>query len=829
MNEKKFCFITCVNNQDYYRESLEYIYNLDVPEGYEVEVLSIENSKSITAGYNEGMKSSDAKYKIYLHQDTFIINKNFLLDILVHFKSDSSVGMIGMIGCKKIPVKGIWWESSSTIGEVYESSTDYCKLLRLNNIEGRYEEAEGIDGFLMVTQYDLPWREDIFNGWHFYDLSQVMEFKRNGYKTIIPKQHEPLCVHDCGIVNTVNGYDEYRKKFIKEYSKDLFPLVSILIPTYNRPKYLLLALESAINQSYCNIEIIIGDDSNNNDSEKLIKKYLDKYKNIRYYHNEKNLGQFDNDLKLLDMANGRYINFLMDDDLFELTKIEKMMEYFINDKEDQISLVTSNSKLIDEYGNFKTNYILDESIELVGDKIWNGKELTEMTLAQNKNIIGEPSTVLFDKNKLTEGFGYYKGRKCICNVDQGTWYNLLSNGKGVVIKESLSSFRQHNDQQLNIEKNIIGGVQDYTYMILNARENGLFKDEIDYSKAIKNCYDYAKSIRNKYSNDKNLMRCIDDLKGKYEEIKNNLPLVSILIPTYNRPEYLKIALDSAVNQTYPNIEIIIGDNSENDITENMIYENYSHYKSIRYFNNDGNIGSSKNVENLFDKMSGEYLNVLMDDDVLDHSKIEKMIRYYLGNKDVTLVTSYRKLIDGNGNELPDCNFNKCLFQSDVILNGKDVGHEILMSLTNFIGEPSTVLIKVDILENKGKYKAIEGFGRYKEKLYKPNGDIAMWLTCCSLGKIIYIVEPLSYFRIHSGQEQKNIKTQIIGVKELNTLIKDSYIDGYLIKNKNDYLSSLNLWLIIANSLVSNINKQEDFKYAEELIEMIESAKSEINK
>ena len=74
--------------------------------------------------------------------------------------------------------------------------------------------------------------------------------------------------------------------------------------------------------------------------------------------------------------------------------------------------------------------------------------------------------------------------------------------------------------------------------------------------------------------------------------KKKSPLVSILIPTYNRPHYFKIALESALAQTYPNIEIIIGDDSTNDETEILINEQYlPNYKNITYIRNTTTLGA----------------------------------------------------------------------------------------------------------------------------------------------------------------------------------------------------------------------------------------------
>lgn len=62
MNEKKICFIMCVNNDAYEQEQMRYLNRLVVPEGYEMDILSVRDALSMTSGYNEGMRVSDAKY-----------------------------------------------------------------------------------------------------------------------------------------------------------------------------------------------------------------------------------------------------------------------------------------------------------------------------------------------------------------------------------------------------------------------------------------------------------------------------------------------------------------------------------------------------------------------------------------------------------------------------------------------------------------------------------------------------------------------------------------------------------------------------------------------
>ena len=86
VKDKEVCFIICSNDQLYTEECLYYIAHLHVPDGYQINVLTIEDARSMTAGYNEGMCASDAKYKVYLHQDVFIINRNFIQDFLEAYK-----------------------------------------------------------------------------------------------------------------------------------------------------------------------------------------------------------------------------------------------------------------------------------------------------------------------------------------------------------------------------------------------------------------------------------------------------------------------------------------------------------------------------------------------------------------------------------------------------------------------------------------------------------------------------------------------------------------------------------------------------------------------
>ena len=521
MNNNKICFITCVNDMEMYNECVKYLSYLNVPDGYEVDNIYIEDAVSMTQGYNEAMKASDAKYKVYLHQDVFIINKNFIYDIINIFNKNEDVGLIGVAGAKVLPTNGVWWESANKRGKVYDSHTGKMELLDLGDVKEDYDSVQGIDGLIMITQYDVPWREDIFDGWHFYDLSQSTEFIRTGYEVAVPKQDDVWCIHDCGLVNVRNGYENYRRIFLEEYSGEIFPLVSILIPTYNQTKYLKEAIESAINQTYLNTEIIVGDDSTNEDVHKFLLPYLNKYKNIIYFKNERKEMDYgaSNGENLFKRSNGEYANYLFHDDIFHATKIEKMMNYYLNNKD--ITIVTSHRQLIDEDGNYMPDNGATQRI-FEKDTLVNGKQLSLICLENLTNFIGEPTTVLFKKSLLTDGFGRFNHNFYLNIGDVATWFSLLRQGDAVYISESLSYFRQHNSQNSHKSEVYTTGIIEWKKIIDDGYNAGIINNRNEYKRLISQWFSLLNSI---LINNINSSLSVDLRDGLKKAFKDSIDII----------------------------------------------------------------------------------------------------------------------------------------------------------------------------------------------------------------------------------------------------------------------------------------------------------------
>ena len=214
-NEKKVCFIICSNNDQYLKECTMYIDMLKIPDEYEIEVLVVRDAESMAAGYNEAMNSSDARYKVYLHQDTFIIEKDFIAKILKIFSEDSEIGMIGMVGAETLSKDGVMWHRERC-GDFYRLSNEEAQMAQVEKIDEGIREVEAIDGFLMVTCQDIPWRSDLFDKWDFYDVSQCLEFQKAGYKIVVPAQNSAWTIHDCVTLSLWN-YENERKKLLENY------------------------------------------------------------------------------------------------------------------------------------------------------------------------------------------------------------------------------------------------------------------------------------------------------------------------------------------------------------------------------------------------------------------------------------------------------------------------------------------------------------------------------------------------------------------------------------------------------------------------------------
>ena len=438
MDNQKIDIIICKTNDNAFNKLIYSLGQVEIPMGFFVDVIAFESSDKCTV-YNTAMKSSNAKYKIYLDENVEIIHTDFLSKLISLFKSDDKIGLIGTSGAKFLSTDGITLNSISRCGKLYAGENR--TFTKCNEIKELYQDVEVIDGYFLATQYDLSWREDLFSDNYFGTVAQCIEFKRNGYKTVVINQDETWFWYK---LTDLDIDVHFQNIFLDEYSKDLFPLVTVIIPTYNRPNYFKIALDSALNQTYRNIEIFISDNSSNQETKHLIDTYDDS--RIKYeYHPEFDVNENWNHCRHYNNPQAEYVNWLMDDDLFYPTKIAKMVDIYRNNPD--VSLVTSRRNIIDSKSKIIgiARTFFDSDIKTEGDKVGN------YLFMDDDNAIGEPTTVLIRKKFLRNNDICWRDDEVgfISLIDISTWLHLLSKGKFFGLYETLSATRKHNGQLTN--------------------------------------------------------------------------------------------------------------------------------------------------------------------------------------------------------------------------------------------------------------------------------------------------------------------------------------------------------------------------------------------
>ncbi|WP_375509617.1 glycosyltransferase family 2 protein [uncultured Nostoc sp.] len=123
------------------------------------------------------------------------------------------------------------------------------------------------------------------------------------------------------------------------------------------------------------------------------------------------------------------------------------------------------------------------------------------------------------------------------------------------------------------------------------------------------------------------------------------PLVSVIIPTYNRPEYLKQAIASAVKQTYQNIEIIVSDNCSLENPQALVASFGD--SRIRFWRHQQNVGMIANQQHAFKMARGKYVASLHDDDIWNEDFLAKLVPHLEANSELILAFCDQYIIDAN--------------------------------------------------------------------------------------------------------------------------------------------------------------------------------------
>ncbi|MBL1232163.1 MAG: hypothetical protein CMD31_06210 [Flavobacteriales bacterium] len=232
-------------------------------------------------------------------------------------------------------------------------------------------------------------------------------------------------------------------------------LVSIIIPCYNAKKYIAETIESVINQSYSNWELIIVNDGSTDNSATILNQFSEKDNRIQLI-NKSNSGVSDTRNKGLEVANGEFITFLDADDVWHITNLEKKVKFFTSTDYD---VVYSYCQMIDEQSKPIDRILKGEN---------NLKIADFLSLKANYNTA--PSGIVFKKEVLYKIGGFDVNLSN--NADQDVLIQSLANGFKIgVISEALWNYRIHPE---NMSKNVDLLEKDSIYLFRKCEKQQLF-------------------------------------------------------------------------------------------------------------------------------------------------------------------------------------------------------------------------------------------------------------------------------------------------------------------------------------------------------------------
>jgi glycosyltransferase involved in cell wall biosynthesis len=406
------------------------------------------------------------------------------------------------------------------------------------------------------------------------------------------------------------------------------PKVSVIIPTYNRGKFLSLAIRSVLAQTFSDFEIIVIDDGSTDDTSAIIKTIHD---DRLIYIYQVNQGRSNARNHALRLARGGYITFLDSDDLYLPSKLELQVSYL--DSHPHVGMIYTSALCINEAGDpLPHKYEAKVSGHIYKDiAFFTPVTITLPTVMARREV--------FD---AVGGFDEEMHRF----EDTDMWRRISKSYCIDAIEEYTCELRTHEDNSLVAlnPEHIQTSLDHYAGKILRedretsmaVRRKGLASIYMYYGKALRHvplwkwkgrallftsfCYwpwNFIIAFKARF------------ITPKLKQLTRWLfyrvfcPKVSIVIPVYNGADYLSEAIDSALAQSYKNIEIlVINDGSNDDGDTDRIALSYG--KKIRYFKKpNGGVASALNQAIV--EMTGKYFSWLSHDDLYTKDKVEKEV------------------------------------------------------------------------------------------------------------------------------------------------------------------------------------------------------------
>lgn len=609
--------------------------------------------------------------------------------------------------------------------------------------------------------------------------------------------------------------------------------ISVIVAVYNTEEYLDRCLESLLNQTYKNMELVIVEDCSTDSSRKLLKKYKEN-ENIKIFYNKENRGLSYSRNYGLKKSTGDFIGYIDSDDYVEPDYYEKLMRSIKDNKSD---IAICDIKLVDEQTNkiqrckcytndFDVCSVVNNGFAAsVCNKLFKRKNIEKYPFAEGK--VNEDIAVVIPTVIQAKKISY--ADTCYFYVQRGgSIQNSRFSNKRFDIFDGVKTTleRIKNEKDYEFYKNAIvynqlilllmfaipkerNFIKRYKFLKkfnelskdCKITKNANYLEYLENSKKINQIYyknlvilnekkmilldniwiSFYKTLRFlKHKKNRKLIpkidiQSIEKAAKKQKKLTEESIKISVVVPNYNYSNYLYQRVYSILNQNYKIHELIILDDASKDNSLfyiEQIEQKISEFVNVKVVVNDINSGNAfSQWQKGMNLASGDYVWVAEADDYAKENFLNEVVSPLKENNNIVISYADTGFIDSNGYITK----NSLVDQIDIL----KTNHWNASYVNKGIAEINcysylncTIPNVSGTIIKKGNYDEI-----FEEaKKFHQSGDWFTYLNILNLGDISFINKTLNYYRVHGNNISQTFdkKAHILEIQRIYKFIKEKY-------------------------------------------------------
>ena len=609
--------------------------------------------------------------------------------------------------------------------------------------------------------------------------------------------------------------------------------ISVIVAVYNTEKYLDRCIESLLNQTYKNMELVIVEDCSTDSSRKLLKKYKEN-KNIKVFYNRENRGLSYSRNYGLKKSTGDFIGYIDSDDYVEPDYYEKLMSSIKDNKSD---IAICDIKLVDEQTNkiqrckcyandFDVYSVVNNGFAASAcNKLFKRKNIEKYPFAEGK--VNEDIAVVIPTVIQAKKISY--ADTCYFYVQRGgSIQNSKFSDKRFDIFDGVKTTleRIKNEQDYEFYKNAIvynqlilllmfaipkekNFIKRYKFLKkfnelskdYKITKNTNYLEYLENSKRINQIYyknlvnlnekkmilldnvwiSFYKTLRFlKHKKNKKLIpkidiQCIEKTAKKQKKLAEQGIKISVVVPNYNYSNYLYQRVYSILNQNYKIHELIILDDASKDNSLfyiKQIEQKISGVVNVKVVVNDINSGNAfSQWQKGINLATGDYVWVAEADDYAKKNFLNEVVSPLKKNNNIVISYADTGFIDSNGYITK----NSLVDQIDIL----KTNHWNASYVNKGIAEINcysylncTIPNVSGTIIKKGNYDEIFE----SAKKFHQSGDWFTYLNILNLGDISFINKTLNYYRVHGNNISQTFdkKAHILEIQRIYKFVKEKY-------------------------------------------------------